>query len=245
MQDLNFTPFTKTSSLARSPSRPGRNESLLRANRASLAHLGPGSETTTDPKGRVLRQLRLNASLDPSELATRACISLAQLYEIEKGLSTCFYSASLREQAAKRVARLLSTDWESLAFSESDIQANSNVVQLQWPGGNKVTPVVSSSRAAHGAAEQERPDTLPHPQEPTPLGLSTPCASALHTEPNQAAEKEPPRPKLRWTRLMLWVFLTLLVSAATAYAINEWSPYRLIWPWEAAFPWKLTLPFSF
>lgn len=244
MQDLNFTPFTKTSSLVRSPSRPGRNESLLRANRASLAHLGPGCEVTTDPKGKVLRQLRLNAGLDPSELATRACISLAQLYEIEQGTSTCFYSTSLREQAAKRVARLLGTDWNHLATTQSDSPPNNNVVHLQRPGGNKVTSLAASSRAGQGLTEQEKPDALPLQPEPPPLGLSTPCASTVQPEQDQTAEKEQPSTRSRGASVMFWVFLIMLGSAATVFALNEWSPYRLMWPWETAFPWRLPLLFS-
>lgn len=244
MQDLRFTPFSRTSSLTRSPSRPGQSESLLRANRASLAHLGQGSEVTTDPKGKVLRQLRLNAGLDPCELATRACISLAQLYEIEKGLTTRFYSASLREQAAKRVARLLCTDWQSLATTEHGSQSNSNVVQLQWHCESKVAPVVALSQPTHGDAEQEMPSYLHHHQGPTPLGLSTPCASTMQSAGNQATDKEQPPPKSRWTTVMLWLLLSVLVGAATVHAVNEWSPYRLYWPWDTALPWGLSLSFA-
>lgn len=238
MQDLNFTPFTRTSSLARSPSRPGRNDSLLRANRESLAHLGQRNEVSPDPKGRLLRQLRLNAGLDPSDLATRACISLAQLYEIETGSNTLFYSTSLREQAARRVARLLSTDWDNLGTMPHALQCNSNVVKLQWPCTSKLASA-ATNRPITSAAEPEDED-----QEPAPLGLSTPCASTIQSAQQQAAETQQPRPRSRWASIMIWMLVALLLSAATFHAINEWSPYRLIWPWETAWPWKLSLPLT-
>lgn len=244
MQNLNFTPFTRTPSLVRSPMRPGRNESLLRANRESLAHLGSGGEVTTDPKGRILRQLRLNAGLDPSELATRACISLAQLYEIEKGLTTLFYSNSLREQAARRVARLLCTDWETLTTAEAGAQASSNVVQLQWPGATKGASAAHLSSPSPNEAEPGGASPLiPHEEAP-PLGLSTPCASTVQTASSHTAEPKKSRPKPRGTQVLTWVFWTALVCAAGAYAIDVWSPYRVIWPWEA-WPWALSLPLTF
>ena len=246
MQDLRFTPFNKTSSLARGPLRPGRNESLLMANRASLAHLGQGCELSHDPKGKVLRQLRLNAGLDPCDLATRACISLAQLYEIEKGLTTRFYSNSLREQAAKRVAQLLCTDWQSLTSTgtETDFQTNSNVVQLQWPCASKGASVAASSGPVHGSTEAENQDHPSRQHVQTPLGLSTPCASSVQTVQHQPTQIEQPHQKSRALKVMFWLVLIMLVSVAAAHAINEWSPYRLIWPWDAAFPWRLSLPFG-
>lgn len=244
MQNLNFTPLTRTPSLVRNPVRPGRNESLLRANRESMAHLGSGNEVTTDPKGRILRQLRLNAGLDPSELATRACISLAQLYEIEMGLTTLFYSNSLREQAARRVARLLCTDWQTLATTAAGGHYSSNVVKLQWPAASKVTSAAHMSSPSPNEAEPEGPSPLiPHEEAP-PLGLSTPCASTVQTAASHTAEPEKSQPKSRWIQVLTWVFWTALVCAAAAYAIDAWSPYRVIWPWEA-WPWALSLPLTF
>ena len=245
MQDLRFTPLNRTSSLTRSPSRPDRNESLLRANRASLAHLGQGDELSADPKGRVLRQLLLNAGLDPCELATRACISLAKLYEIEMGFTTRFYSATLREQAAKRVARLLSTDWKELVASASDTPPRNHVVQLQSTCASKQSSVACLHRPAIGKAELENQSHLPDDQDPSPMGLSTPCASTLQTAEHQAADSDQPGPLSRWAVTILWALVAMLVSASTILAINEWSPYRVIWPWEPSFPWQLSLPFDF
>ena len=240
MQDLRFAPFNSTSSLARSPSRPGRNESLLMANRASLALLGQGSEVTTDPKGKVLRQLRLNAGLDPSELATRACISLAQLYEIEMGLTTRFYSTSLREQAAKRVAQILCADWHNLA-TDHDIHNSNNVVKLQWPSGNKGASVAAPFTSPLSEAQPQRHGRLPHHDSPAPLGLSTPCASTVETAQIESTEKEQPHPSSRWVKVVFWTLLSMLAVAATVHAINEWSPYRVIWPWQTAFASGMSL----
>jgi transcriptional regulator with XRE-family HTH domain len=67
-----------------------------------------------DVNGDRLRELRLLARLDLSELAKRAALSSAQLEQLENGTHGSFYNASIRRQAARKVALILGADPESV-----------------------------------------------------------------------------------------------------------------------------------
>ncbi len=67
-----------------------------------------------DVKGDRLRELRLLARLDLSELAKRAALSPSQLEQLENGTHGSFYNASIRRQAARKVALILGADPESV-----------------------------------------------------------------------------------------------------------------------------------
>lgn len=88
---------------------------LSQANQEALLSLGNPSAPSSDPQGQCLRQIRLKQGKNPAELATQACISLAQLYELESGANTLFYAADFALQAKRRVARLLGEDWDTIA----------------------------------------------------------------------------------------------------------------------------------
>lgn len=101
--------------LPRPATRLHQRRSLLQANQASLDFVSELlSRPSEDPHGSVLRKLRQHLKRSPEELATSACLSVGQLHEIETGGATLFYSPSLRLQAARRVARLLGTDWDAI-----------------------------------------------------------------------------------------------------------------------------------
>ena len=188
---MSFLPFNRTTFLVRSPIRPGQNESLLLANRSSLTHMGLGTDASNDPKGAILRQLRQRQHLDPAELATQACISLAQLYEIELGLTERFYSPSLREQAARRVAHLLNADWDQLDPSVLRVKSVSNVYHLQSAYSNTTVPVMtvnSRSESLHSEKSTDlslqKNDVLKIPKQKAHLQASLnkiPFAKALLT----------------------------------------------------------------
>ena len=77
------------------------------------------SSNQDDPKavdvnGDRLRELRLLARLELSELAKRAALSSAQLEQLENGTHGSFYNASIRRQAARKVALILGADPESV-----------------------------------------------------------------------------------------------------------------------------------
>jgi len=107
-----------TSPLYARASRPGQKQLLSQANeRASSLYDSPPVESR-DPQGIALRQLRLAKNLDAATLASQACLSVPQLYELESGESSLFYSSSLRNQAGRRVARLLDADWDTLTTAQ-------------------------------------------------------------------------------------------------------------------------------
>ncbi len=110
----------KQPALVRQGGIPGHARTLQTANHEALRHLGWPSDATGDPKGRQLRQLRLQLGIDPALLATQACISLSQLYELEDGGSSRFYSNSLRNQAGRRIARLLGENWDQMLTDRTD-----------------------------------------------------------------------------------------------------------------------------
>ena len=87
---------------------------LGQSNVRQRAELGWGTEESLDPKGCVLRQMRLDRNVDPAILATRACVSVKQLFALEQGLPQPFPSETLRRQAGRKVAGILGVDWDSL-----------------------------------------------------------------------------------------------------------------------------------
>lgn len=113
MSEMNLSLFPRAPFL-KPVATQSRNDALFRLNQSRLAMLGDSCAPSPDPCGQELRTLRISQNWNPSALATRSCLSLAQLYELEMGASSLFYSASLRLQAAKKVAALLGSDWEAI-----------------------------------------------------------------------------------------------------------------------------------
>ncbi len=87
---------------------------LLNANKNSQKFIGLQSTETDDPSGCVLRKLRIQQGIDPSLVASNACITVWQLYELETGKDTLFYTPVLRTRAAERVARFLKSNWTDI-----------------------------------------------------------------------------------------------------------------------------------
>jgi len=87
---------------------------LLQANKTLETFIGDQNSDTDDPFGRVLRRLRIHKGVQASAVASQACISVWQLYELETGKDTLFYTPGLRIKAAQRVAETLGTDWAEI-----------------------------------------------------------------------------------------------------------------------------------
>lgn len=136
---------------------------LSQANQEALLSLGDQTQNASDPYGQCLRQARLKQGKNPAELATQACISLAQLYELESGTSTLFYTADFALQAKRRVARLLGEDWDAIIAGpgcKADTASNVRALSLSPvapvavspqptialnPDGIEVPPLISAS----------------------------------------------------------------------------------------------------
>ena len=100
-------------------SRTRTSNALMAANNRARSEVNMNPGTSLDKRGQALRLLRLQQQVDPAELATQACISLRQLFQLETGATSLFYSDSLRNQAGRRVAGLLGTDWDQLSTSHA------------------------------------------------------------------------------------------------------------------------------
>lgn len=90
------------------------NRNLLQANKKSDTFIGHQNLVTDDPFGGILRQLRIHRGIEAFDLATNTCISVWQLYELETGKDTLFYTPGLRNKAAQRVAEYLGSDWSDI-----------------------------------------------------------------------------------------------------------------------------------
>ncbi len=87
---------------------------LLKENKSSQTFIGQQTIETDDPFGSVLRKLRFQQGLDAAVVASHACISIWQLYELETGKEGLFYTPGLRRRAAERVAAFLKSDWNEI-----------------------------------------------------------------------------------------------------------------------------------
>lgn len=194
---------------------------LLAANTRAQAEIGmPSDSPQHDVRGQTLRLLRMQQGWDPAYLATQACISLRQLYQLESGETSLFYSKSLRNQAGRRVATILGSHWDEMA------QASPPPVQ------DKHLKLVSTT-----ATENPAPAQQPLASLEIPLGLSKPAADTLVVSPpvsaqihhpHDAAPSAPaPRRKLHpfWT-LAAWM-LAAAGGASTGSALAMFWGVRL------------------
>ncbi len=240
MQDLKPTSFGKTLILLKSQPLPGQITSLLHANQLALSHLGPGTSSSSNEKGSLLRSIRLDRGIDPALLATEACISLAQLYAIETGEEGLFYSPLLREQTARRVAHLLQVDWNNLSAQHLTIQSFSNVFHLPCA----VTPIKPSG-PVNTAAMFQKQDTFGEAIPSSGLSKSSGQSPLYETrsdqnDPSDLSALTPRRSKhFQWFALILIayaiaVFVTLGFDAlsttqnALDTAMSKWTKWFVL-----------------
>jgi hypothetical protein len=239
MQDLKPTSFGKTLVLLKSQPLPGQITSLLHANQLALSHLGPGTSSSSNEKGSLLRRIRLDRGIDPALLATEACISLAQLYAIETGEEGLFYSPLLREQTARRVALLLQVDWNNLSAQHLTIQSFSNVFHLPCV----VTPI-KPSVPVNTAAMFQKQDSFDVAIASSGLTkASGQSPSEIHSDQNDPSDSSALTPRrskhFQWFALILIayaiaVFVTLGFDAlsttqnALDAAMSKWSKWFVL-----------------
>jgi len=195
-----------------------QRRSLQEANEVSLQLSGNQLHDSNDPRGRRLRALRQAQGLKPSEVATEACISLGQLYELETGGERLFYSATLRQQAARRVAQLLGADWDRLDDDKTADDAD------------------CEPAAALPSSLAHAPLTQATAVSPQPLGTHAesgdgalmsdalvPDSSAVPAESQAPAnDTGPPRAQ---AQVLRWLFWSLVVVAlALTAARMGWIP---------------------
>ena len=230
MQNLKLSNSGKSLPFSKGPYKPGQTQSLLSSNLESLSLLGQSTAASADPKGQVLRQVRLSQGLDPSVLASQACISLAQLYELEEGWDSRFYSPSLRQQAARKVSRILGLNWDDPNLAASLHLTGRKVVHMQRPAAHPVRSVLSSAEVSEfgsgrdghlfdqSASRSELKDNGPEPSLAALLSTASADivdvpASAAHFQEDVSARHNSGSVTLR-----IFVFVFVLIVAAAAMA---------------------------
>ena len=103
------------------------------------------NEPARQINGDLLRQRREAKGWAPTDLATRSCLSLRQVRQIEEGGNSSFYSESVKATAARKIAALLGLPQEmafvqALSLSTGDIPAMADQVPIDTaptsaPGG--------------------------------------------------------------------------------------------------------------
>lgn len=127
---------------------------LLNANKNSQLFIGLQSTETDDPSGCVLRKLRIQQGLDPSLVASHACITVWQLYELETGKDTLFYTPVLRTRAAERVARFLKSDWADICQGRVSVKTLQEApVQLHLIASRRHEPRIIRPMTAQNTPE--------------------------------------------------------------------------------------------
>lgn len=127
---------------------------LLNANKSSQMFIGVQSTETEDPNGCVLRKLRIQQGLDPSVVASHACISVWQLYELETGKNTLFYTPGLRTRAAERVASFLNSNWTDICEGRVSVKTLQEApAQLHLIGSRRHEPRIIRPQTAQNIPE--------------------------------------------------------------------------------------------
>lgn len=70
--------------------------------------------TSNRVRGELLREWRFSQKWDVVELARRVNLSIGQIQQLETGGTSLFYSAAIRENAARKVAAMLGADPHSV-----------------------------------------------------------------------------------------------------------------------------------
>ncbi len=148
--------------------------------------------------GELLRLRREARGWVLGDLATRACMSVKQIRQLEEGGMSSFYSAAVKMTSAKKVAALLGLSTEEL-FAQ-DVEST--------PEPEAVEPEVFVEGADVAALENMPTEVMPAAQEAAYIELDTAPAH----EPAAASVVEESKSKTS-----LWV-ITALFAAALAVA---------------------------
>jgi len=100
--------------------------------------------------GALLRQRREGKGWAQTDLATRACLSLRQVRQIEDGGNSSFYSESVKATAARKIAVLLGLSPES-AFvqAKADNDLGNPITDPLSPTGTEQAPAPVTAQAPH------------------------------------------------------------------------------------------------
>ena len=231
----NWTSSEGANLLSRNP-RTSPHGALLAANTRAQAEIGmPSDGARQDVRGQTLRLLRMQQNWDAAVLATQACISLRQLYQLENGETTLFYSQSLRNQAGRRVTALLGAKWDELGQAPAPAPAaavQDKALKLVQP---QLAAVETASAPAAVLFQAPAPAEVQTPvqTERMPVGLDKPAVDTVVEPPAVTAQLHAPEPELPaaapakrlhpiWT-LTGWL-VSALSGAGTGWLLaTEWG----------------------
>jgi hypothetical protein len=141
---------------------------LLLANKNMERFIGQQNTESDDPCGGVLRRLRTQQGLEAFVVASRACITVWQLYELETGKDSLFYTPGLRRKAAQRVSAILGSNWEDIVTGRIVTKATSGTatrLHLLKPPASpaplKPTPPAPILASPRSAVQRQSTDTTP------------------------------------------------------------------------------------
>lgn len=181
--------------------------------------------------GAAIRSKRESQGWVPNDLATRACLSVKQIRQIEEGGMSAFYSESVKLTAARKVAALLDMS-EAQLFGQARVSPVQAVEQLSvheatvgLPDNASLeavpavmaptgSPSLSRSEALHVLAQPpEHLDEAPVAAQET-AGSDEPVAPAPSTSSEDVPPtSEPPQAGSHWLK-MLALFVVALAAAA-------------------------------
>ena len=123
------------------------------------------NEPARQINGALLRQWRETKGWAQTDLATRACLSLRQVRQIEDGGNSSFYSDSVKATAARKIATLLGLPPESAFVQVQGTSESVNTASLAPnPTDTELAPVVGEAPAAHtpGPASADLSSVMTH-----------------------------------------------------------------------------------
>ena len=218
--------------------RKAPHGALLAANTRAQSELGlPTDSVHQDLRGQTLRLLRMQQNWDPAILATQACISIRQLYQLECGETSLFYSQSLRNQAGRRVATILGAQWDALEQTTPPTVQDKHLklvsttaaetpAMTTFSEGKSPTALPTSSATTPNIQPSEVPMGLNKPAVDT-LVVPTPVTAQISRPDQTTPSYSPPPRKLHplWT-LIAWL-LAALAGAGTGWVLAVFWGLRL------------------
>lgn len=111
------------------------------------------NEPASQINGAFLRQRREAKGWAQTDLATRACLSLRQVRQIEDGGNSSFYSESVKATAARKIATLLGFPAESAFVQvQADAESLPFAAAPQNTSGTDQVPAAVAASSAHPTA---------------------------------------------------------------------------------------------
>lgn len=201
--------------------RTRSTNALLAANTRALSEIDPPPDAGQDARGQALRALRLQQHVDPVLLATKACISLRQLFQLETGASSLFYSEGLRNQAGRRVAAILGADWDQL--HRAPAPTTGKYIRLVTPvnhEGQRTDVSAPPSALSHAPVAADIPGVLMKPASDTLVVSAEPTAQlTVHSTAPQSPGR---RRSLLWSVVGI-VLIALICGAAGLLPTTLWT----------------------